>query len=58
MALPERIPLEVLFGNPTYAGPELSPDGERIAYVAPDEGFLNRLKFYEAVDAFLEKHLA
>jgi len=36
------IPAEVLFGNPTYAAPKLSPDGKYLAYLAPnDEGVLN-----------------
>jgi len=41
MPLPDRIPLEVLFGNPLNVAPRLSPDGERIAYLAPDEGVMN-----------------
>ncbi len=35
------IPREVLFGNPTKANPELSPDGTRLAYMAPVEGVMN-----------------
>ena len=35
------IPLEVLFGNPEKASPRLSPDGKRVAWLAPDEGVLN-----------------
>ena len=35
------IPREVLFGNPDRARPELSPDGTRIAYLAPVDGVLN-----------------
>jgi len=35
------IPREVLFGNPERILPELSPDGTRLAYIAPDEGVLN-----------------
>ena len=31
------IPREVLFGNPTRASPELSADGEHLAYLAPDD---------------------
>ena len=38
---PPLIPREVLFGNPEIAGVELSPDGTRIAYLAPYEGVLN-----------------
>ena len=33
----EIIPREVLFGNPTYASPKLSPDGRYIAYLAPNK---------------------
>ena len=35
------IPREVLFGNPERMGPRLSPDGERLAYLAPRSGVLN-----------------
>ena len=35
------IPREVLFGNPQRVAPRLSPDGERLAYLAPREGVLN-----------------
>jgi dipeptidyl aminopeptidase/acylaminoacyl peptidase len=35
------IPLEVLFGNPERLSPQISPDGSRTAYIAPDEGVLN-----------------
>jgi dipeptidyl aminopeptidase/acylaminoacyl peptidase len=35
------IPREVLFGNPTRVSPLLSPDGKRLAYLAPHEGVLN-----------------
>src|SRR5918993_688794 len=35
------IPREVLFGNPERIGPRLSPDGERLAFLAPKEGVLN-----------------
>jgi dipeptidyl aminopeptidase/acylaminoacyl peptidase len=34
--LPPLIPRDVLFGNPDKAGPQISPDGKRIAYLAPD----------------------
>jgi len=39
--LPALIPRDVLFGNPEKAGPQLSPDGKMIAYLAPDNGVLN-----------------
>ncbi|HKE20221.1 MAG TPA: S9 family peptidase [Kofleriaceae bacterium] len=35
------IPREVLFGNPVKTSPALSPDGKRLAYLAPDQGVLN-----------------
>ena len=36
------IPREVLFGNPTKAAPQISPDGTRLAYLAPSkDGVLN-----------------
>ena len=35
------IPRTVLFGNPERASPRLSPDGQRLAYLAPDDGVLN-----------------
>jgi dipeptidyl aminopeptidase/acylaminoacyl peptidase len=41
MALPPLIPRDVLFGNPEKAAPWLSPDGARIAYLAPHEGTLS-----------------
>ncbi|HXG58968.1 MAG TPA: S9 family peptidase [Thermoanaerobaculia bacterium] len=34
---PPLIPREVLFGNPERAAPQLSPDGTRIAWLAPDK---------------------
>src|SRR5437660_12521830 len=37
----ELIPREILFGNPERAAPVLSPDGAKIAFLAPDEGVLN-----------------
>jgi dipeptidyl aminopeptidase/acylaminoacyl peptidase len=39
--LPPLIPRDVLFGNPDKAVPRISPDGKRLAYLAPDEGVLN-----------------
>lgn len=38
---PDRIPKELFFGNPEKASPKISPDGRRLAYLAPDEGVLN-----------------
>lgn len=35
------IPRDKLFGNPVKAGPQLSPDGKRLAYLAPQDGVLN-----------------
>jgi dipeptidyl aminopeptidase/acylaminoacyl peptidase len=40
--LPRLIPREVLFGNPVKASPAISPDGTRLAYLAPSEqGVMN-----------------
>jgi dipeptidyl aminopeptidase/acylaminoacyl peptidase len=36
-ALPPLIPRDVLFGNPDKAGPQISPDGKHLAYLAPDD---------------------
>ena len=35
------VPRQVLFGNPERATPRISPDGTRLAWLAPDEGVLN-----------------
>ena len=35
--LPPLIPRDVLFGNPDKAGPQISPDGKHLAYLAPDD---------------------
>jgi dipeptidyl aminopeptidase/acylaminoacyl peptidase len=35
--LPPLIPRDVLFGNPDRAGPQISPDGKHLAYLAPDD---------------------
>ncbi len=35
------IPRELLFGNPEKASAQISPDGTKIAYLAPVEGVLN-----------------
>jgi len=37
----ELIPREVLLGNPERTRPSLSPDGKKVAWVAPDDGVLN-----------------
>jgi hypothetical protein len=38
----QLVPREVLFGNPEYASPSISPDGKLLAYLRPDErGVLN-----------------
>src|SRR5437763_1073460 len=42
-AVPESVPLvprQVLFGNPERMSPRISPDGTRLAWIAPDEGVL------------------
>src|SRR5581483_4519693 len=41
MALPDIIPLDVLLGNPEKVQPQISPDGKRMAYIAPVNGVLN-----------------
>jgi dipeptidyl aminopeptidase/acylaminoacyl peptidase len=41
MADVDLIPRDVFFGNPDKVGPDLSPDGTRLAYLAPVEGALN-----------------
>ncbi len=35
------VPREVLFGNPEKVQPRISPDGNRLAYIAPVDGVLN-----------------
>ncbi len=35
------VPREVLFGNPERTGPQISPDGTQLAWLAPHEGVLN-----------------
>ncbi|MDQ1489370.1 MAG: hypothetical protein QOJ23_1884 [Actinomycetota bacterium] len=35
------VPREVLFGNPEKVQPRISPDGKRLAYIAPVNGVLN-----------------
>ncbi|MEK7233641.1 MAG: S9 family peptidase [Elusimicrobiota bacterium] len=37
----ERVPRELLFGNPEKASPKISPNGKLWAYLAPDEDVLN-----------------
>lgn len=39
--LPPPIARAVLFGNPERSSPQLSPDGKKMAYLAPDKGVLN-----------------
>lgn len=41
MTLPDLIPVDALFGNPERTQPRISPDGSKLAYLAPDEGVLN-----------------
>ena len=38
---PELIPRDVLFGNPERILPRISPDGRKLAWVAPVDGVLN-----------------
>ena len=37
----DLIPRDVLFGNPERLAPAVSPDGKRLAHVAPADGILN-----------------
>jgi dienelactone hydrolase len=37
----DLIPRTVLFGNPERTSPQLSPDGTRLAWIAPQDGVLN-----------------
>ena len=39
--LPPLVPREVIFGNPERVQPRISPDGTRLAYIAPRDGVLN-----------------
>ena len=41
MPATELIPRQTLFGNPERISPRISPDGRRLAWVAPLEGVLN-----------------
>ena len=38
---PELIPRQTLLGNPARSAAQLSPDGQRIAYLAPRDGVMN-----------------
>lgn len=40
-SMPKLIPRDILFGNPVRTNPQISPDGERMAYLAPIENVLN-----------------
>ena len=37
----ELIPRKILFGNPERVSPRLSPDGTKLAWIAPKDGVLN-----------------
>ncbi len=37
----DLIPRKVLFGNPERVNPHISPDGTRLAWIAPNDGVLN-----------------
>ncbi len=41
VALPDLIPIDVLFGNADRSDPRISPDGSKLAFLAPDEGVVN-----------------
>ena len=51
--LPRLIPRRVLFGNPHRADPQVSPDGTRLAFLAPLDGVLNVWTGPLAGDAFV-----
>jgi dipeptidyl aminopeptidase/acylaminoacyl peptidase len=53
----EIIPRSVLFGNPTYASPKLSPDGKYLAYLAPDGDDVLNVHVRETWDAATSKIL-
>ncbi|MFE1099405.1 S9 family peptidase [Nocardiopsis alba] len=38
---PRRIEIEELFADPSFANPKISPDGTRMAYLAPEHGRRN-----------------
>jgi len=38
---PKLIPRKVLFGNPVKVSPQISPDGNHLAYIAPKDNVLN-----------------
>ncbi|HEX4085758.1 MAG TPA: S9 family peptidase [Chthoniobacteraceae bacterium] len=40
-AAPARVPLREFFDNPQYASAEISPDGKRLAFLAPSDHRLN-----------------
>ncbi|MDI6808085.1 MAG: S9 family peptidase [Candidatus Eisenbacteria bacterium] len=40
-AEPKLIPRQTIFGNPVKAGPQISPDGTRLSYLAPVNNVLN-----------------
>jgi dipeptidyl aminopeptidase/acylaminoacyl peptidase len=48
--LPPLIPRDVLFGNPDKAGPQLSPDGKHLAYLAPDDKNVLQVWVRTAID--------
>lgn len=41
MTVPVLIPRKAIFGNPTRLEPRVSPDGQRIAFIAPKDDVLN-----------------
>lgn len=38
---PNKTSIETLFGNPVFLSPQLSPQGDKIAYLAPIDGKMN-----------------
>lgn len=41
MTAPTLVPRKAIFGNPTRLKPLISPDGKRIAFIAPKDDVLN-----------------
>lgn len=41
MTVPTLIPRKAIFGNPTRVQPTISPDGKRLAFIAPKDDVLN-----------------
>jgi dipeptidyl aminopeptidase/acylaminoacyl peptidase len=49
----QLIPRHILFGNPEKIGPQISPDGKKLAYLAPVNNVLNIWAGYIDSDEFI-----